>query len=135
MLTRAVLACVLLAGSWLLGDDTGTCWATAWRCDTINTYRADHDQPPLDQAATLQQTAGAWARHMATTGILAHSPAAGHQYGEVVGYSTSWGDVLTLWDQSTPHRVILLDRDAARVGIGRAVDAGGRVWCVVQLTD
>lgn len=130
MLARAVLACVLLAGAWLLGDDGG-CWQTGWRCDTINTYRADHGLPPLDQTAALQHAAGAWARHMAATGILAHSGATTPGLGEVVCESTDWRSCLTLWDESPHHRAILLDPDARRVGIGCARD-GDRVWCTVQ---
>lgn len=135
MLSRLVLVGVLLAGGMTLGDAQAaedTCWATGWRCDTVNAYRADHGLPPLDQAATLQQSAGAWARRMAATGVLAHSGATTPGLGEVVCESTDWRSCLTLWDESPHHRAILLDPDARRVGIGVARDTDGRVWAAVQ---
>lgn len=152
MLSKAVLALVLVAGALVLGDPTPGCWDTAWRCDTINAYRDSGDlpgvdengherlpvpgwaaRPALDQVGTLQASAESWANEMAATGVLRHSPAArAGEQPEVVGYAPDWATCMAAWHHSDHHREILLDPDLTQVGIGRAV-GHGHVWCVVQL--
>jgi uncharacterized protein YkwD len=105
-----------------------TCWETAWRCGDIVDYRTDRDLGGLDQTAALQDAAKAWARTMATDGVLRHSFG---DYSEIVGTAPDWQTVLAAWDQSDPHRDILTDPGLSRVGVGVARDDTGRLWAVV----
>jgi hypothetical protein len=123
-LLGAVLAPRTVAG-------TPGCWAVGWRCHTVNAYRAGHDRAPLDQTGSLQRSAGAWARQMAASDTLSHSPAAGQDYAEVVGVAPDWATMLAAWDQSPRHRTILLS-DLSRVGVGCARD-GDLLFCAVEL--
>jgi hypothetical protein len=105
------------------------CWAVAWRCQTVNAYRAD--RPPLDQTRALQDSAGDWARHMAATATLSHSPAAGLDYAEVIGMAPDWATMLAAWDASPEHRAILLS-GLSRVGVGCS-RVGDFLWCAVEM--
>ena len=131
---RTALACALLliVSAFPAHGAAGECWDTARRCHDITDYRADHNLPGLDQSRGLQDAAKAWARHMAGDGILAHSPGAYRgEWSEIVGTGPDWPTVLAAWDQSDPHRAILLDPDLEHVGIGTARDDTGRLWTAV----
>jgi uncharacterized protein YkwD len=129
-----VIALVVALVAALSPTPSGTCWGSAWRCHDITDYRATHGLPELDQARGLQDTAKTWARTMAADGVLRHSPEAlrGEYGGEIVGYAPDWLTVMAAWDQSDPHRAILVARDLEKLGIGVAWSDTGRLYAVVQ---
>jgi hypothetical protein len=102
----------------------GGCWDTAPRCHTVTDLRGAEP----NQQRTLQDSAKAWARHMAATGVLAHSRD-GHS--EIVGTASDWETVVQAFLRSPAHRDILLDPALHEVGIG-FVREGDRVWVAVQ---
>jgi uncharacterized protein YkwD len=109
-----------------------TCWETAWRCQDIVDYRTDRDLAALDQTSALQTEAKAWARRMADAGTLRHSPGAlDGDWSEIVGTAPDWRTVMAAWDESPPHRAVLVDPGLSRVGVGVARDADGRLWAAV----
>jgi uncharacterized protein YkwD len=127
-----VIALVVALVAALSPTPAGTCWDSAWRCHDITDYRATHGLPELDQARGLQDTAKAWARTMAADGVLRHSTDGGDGYSEIVGMGPDWLTVMAAWDQSDPHRALLLDRDLEHIGIGVAYSDTGRIYAVVQ---
>jgi hypothetical protein len=119
------LAGVLLAATTLAPTpDTGVCWEHAFRCHALTDLRGTE----LDQDRDLQDRAEWWAQHMATTGILEHSPPV--PGGENVGVGPDWRTVYAAFMDSPPHRANILDEDWSRVGIGAHRD-GDRVWIVL----
>ena len=140
---EAVAAAVLAlsaAASTPAAADAGDCWNVAWRCDTINAFRAEHGRPPLDQAGTLQAEARAYAHDLAADGVLRHADI--DWGGEAIGRSTDWATVLQAWKDSScvtgtwdvcpGHRELMLDRDFTRIGIGSALGVDGMRYYVLR---
>ncbi len=90
--------------------------------------------------------ARSWAKHMATTGTLAHRKnlgAAATKYvgrkwssvGENVGVGQSEKQLWGAWVKSKPHRANLDNRHYDSVGVGAYRDAKGNLWMVQVFAD
>lgn len=120
----------------------------AWgsRGEDINDFRADHGRPGLQQRDRLQESAVAYAEHLAAGGRLVHDDrwVANHEgSGEIIGFGPDWDTILVAWKHSTckgphpdgpcpEHRELLLDRDFTRMGIGCEEAPLGTLFCVVR---
>lgn len=109
--------------------------------DRTNALRASQGIPKLREHDTLTKKAEAWARHMASTRVLAHSNLssglsglAWKALGENVAYSSPTSNtLLSLHNQfaaSPGHRANLLSRSFTHMGVGVAKSSDGRVWVV-----
>lgn len=107
--------------------------------DRTNALRSSQGIAPLHEEDTLTNKAEAWAQHMASTGVLAHSSlSAGlgglpwRSLGENVGVSSPTGDTLlsihNAFVGSSYHRANLLNRGFTNMGVGVAQDRYGRIW-------
>lgn len=129
-------AALLCAGVLLIVATGADPLCDGWRCRQINDFRADHDRHGLDQRDRLDAAAKTYADSLAGSGVLAHDETWLRRHtdvSEVVGQADRWAVILRLWKQSPPHRAILLDRAATRVGIGCARDLTGTLYCVVRV--
>ncbi len=107
--------------------------------DRTNALRISQDVAPVADHDALTAKAEAWARHMADTGVLAHSQLSQDLEGlrwsalaENVGVSTPTSDTLlsihSMFAASAGHRANLLSTQFDHMGVGVARGADGRVW-------
>jgi uncharacterized protein YkwD len=101
----------------------------------LNRARAHHRLPPVHEDPRMDHGAHGHSRDMAQRGYFAHGSWSGRvlaaavrarTVGEAIGWrvqsspSDEAAAMVRAWLASPPHRLLLLDRDFARVGIGRA---------------
>ena len=102
---------------------------------TINFVRSLAHQPRVHYSRRLSRRAAAWARHLMSRGVLAHSSSA---TGEVIEWHTGTRPrvrrAVDSWLQSPGHRRVILSGRYRRAGAGRAVGyMNGRrttIWVV-----
>ena len=114
--------------------------------DRTNALRTSQGVDALSDHDTLNQKAELWARHMAETGVLAHSQVSQsleglswQLLGENVGVTSARTDPLrALHDGfagSPSHQANLLNQRFDHMGVGVAESADGRVWVVEVFAD
>ena len=131
----AILAMVLLAiaAAGCMPADAKTF------LDRTNSYRASYGLRAYKEHDTLTRKAEAWAQHMASTGVLAHSNLSSglstlnwRSLGENVAYSSPTSNTLltihNMFVKSSGHRANLLSSRFTHMGVGVAKDSKGRVW-------
>jgi uncharacterized protein YkwD len=142
---RKVLA---LAGVAVLATTSAGCLRAEEQTffDRTNALRSSRGVATLRDHDALNQKAELWARHLAETGVLAHSQVPQslealpwHLLGENVGVTSDRSNPLrTLQDQlaaSPAHRANLLNEQFDHMGVGVAESADGRVWVVEVFAD
>ncbi|MGH9275690.1 MAG: CAP domain-containing protein [Acidimicrobiales bacterium] len=135
--TTALLGLVLLATA------AGACLPADAQTflERTNALRSSQGVPALADHDALTQHAEEWARHLAETGVLAHSQLSKAGDGlawtalaENVGVSSPTEDTLrTIQDQlaaSSEHRANMVNGQFTHMGVGVAEGADGRVWVV-----
>lgn len=114
--------------------------------DRTNTLRSSQGVRQLHEHDTLTQKAEAWARHMASTGKLAHSTLSSGlsglrwtALGENVAYSSKTSNtLLTIFNMlksSAGHRANMVNSRFTHMGVGVATDTSGRVWVAQVFAD
>lgn len=109
--------------------------------DRTNALRASEGLRAYQEHGTLTQKAEAWAQHMASTGVLAHSTLSsglgglawkslGENVGVVPGGNDPWLRCHQMFASSSSHRANLLSTKFTHMGIGVATSGDGRVWVV-----
>jgi uncharacterized protein YkwD len=99
----------------------------------INSYRSGQGLRTLARDGSLDSMARSWAKHMGSTGNLAHSSYPSKLLGEwsaageIVGRGGSVGSLFDAFKSSSGHRAIILG-DFTHVGIGVWVDGDGLIW-------
>jgi hypothetical protein len=142
---KRVLPALLLA-SLLLPRAAGADGLAGGMLEGINAIRLAEGGQPLLREEALSRTAGAYARELAARGVLSHRDESGQSaleryhrqggtaglVGEVLGTGSSASVVLAAWQQSRPHRDILLDGRWTHAGTGTLVlPDGTELWVVV----
>jgi uncharacterized protein YkwD len=101
----------------------------------INALRGSLGRAPLQVDGELTSIAQNWSVHMATTGVLSHSPdlAAGItanwlKLGENVGTGPNNSAIWTAFVNSAHHYANIVDPAFNRVGVGVAYAASGAQW-------
>lgn len=104
-----------------------------------NSVRAGRGVAALGREASLDSSAAAWARELATSGVLRHSglpqQLLGKPWstlGENVGFGTSSVVIHDALVNSSGHFANIVNPSFTRIGVGAATDVNGRLW-VVQL--
>jgi uncharacterized protein YkwD len=111
-----------------------------------NALRSSQGVAALSDLDVLNQKAEQWARHLAETGVLAHSTVsqsleglAWQLLGENVGVTRATADPLLALHEgfadSPAHRANLLNSRFDHMGVGVAEGADGRVWVVEVFAD
>lgn len=105
-----------------------------------NADRAGQGVAPVSRDGCMDAEASAWAREMAETGVMAHSPSGGASVEGCRGAGAYWGDNIghwlpcyaddmeAWWMSSPSHRPHILDPVYGVVGIGVWSDPSGRCW-------
>lgn len=105
-----------------------------------NSDRADHGLPPVSRDGCMDADASAWARTMADSSVMAHSPGGGAAVQGCRGGDAYWGDNIGHWQPCFPdemeawwmgspsHRPHILDANYEVVGIGVWSEPDGRCW-------
>lgn len=107
--------------------------------DRTNALRSSRGVPQLAENDVLTAKAEAWAVHMASTGVLAHSNLSQgldglgwRSLGENVGMRTPTSDtLLSLYNDfagSAVHLQNMLSTQFNHMGVGVATSPDGRVW-------
>lgn len=101
----------------------------------INGLRASAGVPALTRSLDLDTLAAAWARHLAESGVLAHSTTiqdlvgnGWHTAGENVGYGPDVAAIFGGLVASAPHHDNMVNAAFTSVGVGVYIDADGVVW-------
>ena len=142
---RTVLA---LAGVTVLATASAGCLEAEEMTfyDRTNALRASQGVDALRDHDALNVKAEAWARHLAETGVLAHSQLSQsleslpwHLLAENVGVTEATTDPLLAVHErfaaSPEHRTNLLNQRFDHMGVGVAQGADGRVWVVEVFAD
>ena len=102
-----------------------------------NAVRTSSGLAPLSREASLDSGAVAWARELATSGVLRHSSMPQQligkpwsTVGENVGVGPTSAAVHDALVNSAGHLANIVGAGFTRLGVGAAVDAGGRLWVV-----
>jgi uncharacterized protein YkwD len=127
----ALVCAVLLA--------CGPSGETATVHSAVNDYRVSVGLSALPWSANLGGDAQVWANHLAASGSLVHSDLTRFltkypdltSCGETIGVGPSASAIVSGWEQSPTHDVIL--RGAWTItGDGLAISSDGRRWAVAD---
>ena len=100
----------------------------------VNEMRDRRDLPALRVARCTDRVAERWGRKLARTGQFYHQSmdtvlnrCDARYAGETLGRGAMTPrHLVRLWMESDPHRVVLLSRNARRIGVGAVYDEHGR---------
>ena len=140
----AVLAATGVVGAGLWGAPPATALTDDWgerMLAKVNAIRADAGVPPVRACATLDRSAGRYARAMARTGVVVHvqpdgtdprdrMERAGYD-AQLAGENLAGGQrtvvqVVRAWRASPTHYAVLVDPRLEHVGFGHAHDPDSR---------
>ncbi|HEY5156151.1 MAG TPA: CAP domain-containing protein [Acidimicrobiales bacterium] len=126
----------MLLASLMAATPAGAASETADYVSRINSLRASVGVPPLQVDSELTAGAAAWAEHMASTGVLAHSPSLSAgitqhwvKVGENVGVGPDVASIFSAFVSSAAHYQNLVDPAFNRVGVGVAFGSGHQWTC------
>jgi uncharacterized protein YkwD len=102
-----------------------------------NSARAGRGVAPLAREASLDSSAAAWARELATSGVLRHSTLPQQLLGKpwsTLGENVGFGGTsVVIHDallNSAGHLANIVNPSFTRIGVGAATDVNGRLWVV-----
>lgn len=84
----------------------------------LNGARSDAGSPMVARYPGMDAYAQDWADEMARADTLVHSPHSPYSAEVIASGAEGASAAIRLWMLSPPHRVIILDPDYRRVGIG-----------------
>ncbi len=102
-----------------------------------NSVRAGRGVAALAREGSLDSAAAAWARELATSGVLRHSSLPQQllgkpwsTLGENVGFGASSATIHDALVNSSGHLGNIVNPSFTRIGVGAATDVNGRLWVV-----
>jgi uncharacterized protein YkwD len=102
-----------------------------------NAVRAGRGVAALGREGSLDSAAAAWARELATSGVLRHSTLPQQllgkpwsTLGENVGFGATSATIHDALVNSAGHLGNIVNPSFTRIGVGAATDVNGRLWVV-----
>lgn len=96
----------------------------------INTFRQSHGKNPLSESASLDASVQGWANVLSSRGYYnSGSPCSPHRcnHWEIAAWADYPANPVVLWENSSPHRAILLG-DFTIIGYAEAYRDGIHIW-------